>query len=208
MFLQNLCACSNHKLYSNQATFESFPEDCCGVSHIQRISLAKRDIGLWLAPSSLVVRVDVSTSRPVPVELTGLLVVQLLPPVGVADEWEDPRAQLRVVRKRGDGLVLVGSVLLRDRKDVEPNPDFAVAVNAEVSLDILQPAQLGPFVVVWVIIRLPILGHEVGRRAVGHLERGVLEFIPLIIGKFPLFVFTFAFGSRGTVSNANFIHVG
>ena len=46
-------------------------------------------------------------------------------------------------------------------------------MNVEVPLHVLQPAQLGPFVVIRVVDRLPVLGHEVGKGAVGHLRVGL-----------------------------------
>ena len=122
------------------------------------------------APSPLVVRVDVPARRPALVKHAGWFVVQLRPSADVADKREDPRAELSVVWQRSDGLFLSTLVLLRDRVDVEPNPDFTAVLNAKVGLHIFQPDQLGPFVVVWVIFRLPILGHEVGECAVGYLR--------------------------------------
>ena len=48
--------------------------------------------------------------------------MRLLPLARVADEGNDSRTELRVVRKRVDGLGLVCPVTLRDRVDVEPDP--------------------------------------------------------------------------------------
>ena len=75
---------------------------------------------LGLVPSPLVVRIDVSANREPAIgdEPAWFFVVQLLPSTGVADEREDPCAELRVVRKRHNGLVLVLPVLPRDRKEV------------------------------------------------------------------------------------------
>ena len=129
----------------------------------------KWNLGLWLVPSPLVVRVDVSANSSGK-ELGGLCVVKLLPSAGVTDEWDDPCAELRVVRKRCDGLVLVELVLLRDRKEVEPNPDLTGALDTQVAFDVLQPAQLCPLFVVRMIFRLPVVRYEVGRRAAGHLS--------------------------------------
>ena len=103
-------------------------------------------------------------------QLAGLFVVQLFPPARVADEWKDPRAELRVVGKRRNRPDLQSAVLPWDREDVEPNPDLMVAVNAEVGFHVFQPPQLRPLVVVRVVRRLPIVGHEVGERAIGHLR--------------------------------------
>ena len=103
-------------------------------------------------------------------QLAGSFVVQLFPPERVADEWKDPRAELRVVGKRRDRPDLLLAVLPWDREDVEPNPDLMVAVNAEVGFHMFQPPQLRPLVVVRVVRRLPIVGHEVGERAIGHLR--------------------------------------
>ena len=127
---------------------------------------------LGLVPSPLVVRIDVSANREPAIgdEPAWFFVVQLLPSTGVADEREDPCAELRVVRKRHGGLVLVEPILPRDRKEVEPNPDLTVVLNTEVGFDVLEPFQLGPFVVVRMVFRLPIVGHEVGRRATGYLS--------------------------------------
>ena len=120
-------------------------------------------------PSPLVVRVDVPTNLAVRVR-TSWYVVQSLPVAGVTDERQDPRAQLRVVRKRRDGLGLVDPVLLRDGEDIEPDPDFAIVLDTEVGFDIFQPSQLGQEVVVRVRVRLPILGDEVGEGAIGYLS--------------------------------------
>ena len=127
---------------------------------------------LGLVPSPLVVRIDVSANREPAIgdEPAWFFVVQLLPSTGVADEREDPCAELRVVRKRRDGLGLVDPVLLRDGVDIEPDPDFAIVLDAQVGFDIFQPSQLGQEVVVRVWVPLPILGDEVGEGAIGYLS--------------------------------------
>ena len=79
------------------------------------------------------------------------------------------------MRERGHGPLLFTFVPLGDGVDVEPNPDFTVALNAKVGLHIFQPDQLGPFVVVWVSFRLPILGHKVGECPVGYLRVKVVN---------------------------------
>ena len=74
------------------------------------------------------------------------------------------------MRERRDGLDLLLAVLPRDREDVEPNPHLMAGVDAEVGLHVFQPSQLSALVVVWVVGRLPIVGHEVRECAIGYLN--------------------------------------
>ena len=121
-------------------------------------------------PSPLVVSVNVSARWPARVEHARWFVVQLLPSADIADKWKDPRTELRVVRERGNGLLLFTLGLLRNGEQVKPNPDFTVAGNVKVGLDVFQPSQLGPFIIVRVIRPLPIVRHEVGECAIGYLR--------------------------------------
>ena len=62
--------------------------------------------------------------------------------------------------QRRDCLGLVFAVLLWDGEDVEPDPDFAFALNAQVFLETFEPTQLGTEFIIWVVGLFPILGNE------------------------------------------------